>query len=71
MVREQATLKERVFQMTALTVDGVQYRSKCEYVRYLLEKSPETMLTDSDIARLAGVAPQTVRRQKEFLLGLR
>lgn len=57
--------------MTALTVDGVQYGSKCEYVRYLLETSPESLLSDSDIARLADVKPQTVRRQKEIMLGLR
>lgn len=57
--------------MKTLTVDGITYKSRCEYVRYLLETSPESHLTDSDIARLAKVRPQTVRRQKEFMLGLR
>lgn len=57
--------------MKAFKVDGVTYRSKCAYVRDLLKGSHESLLTDSDIARLAKVTPQTVRRQKEFLLGLR
>ena len=56
--------------MKALKADGITYSSSAEYVRYLLEDSPKTGLTDSDIARLAKVSPQTVYATKMKMLGL-
>ena len=56
--------------MKARIVDGVQYRSNAAYAKYLLETSPENGLTDSDIARLAKITPQTVYAIKRKMLSL-
>jgi len=45
--------------MKALKVLGTTYTSKSAFVRALLEDAGDVM-SDTDIARMAGVKPQTV-----------
>lgn len=57
--------------MKARKVDGVSYRSNSDYAKYLLLNSNKTLLTDSDIARMAKIKPQTVHaiKMKMLLVG--
>ena len=57
--------------MKARIVDGIAYRSNSSYAKYLLENAHQTGLTDSDIARMANITPQTVHLIKVTMLGLR
>ena len=54
--------------MKARIVDGITYRSNSDYAKYLLETSHETGLSDSDIARMAKITPQTVYAIKRKML---
>ena len=57
--------KERGKQMVAKKVGAIQYRSGSAYAAMLLQRSK---LTDSEIARKAGVTPQTVYAVKRRLM---
>jgi hypothetical protein len=54
--------------MKARIVDGIKYRSNSDYAKYLLKNSHETGLSDSDIARMAKITPQTVHSIKNKML---
>jgi len=56
--------------MKTLKVDGISYRSNSSYAKYLLENAHETGLTDSDIARMAKITPQTVHAIKRKMLAI-
>jgi len=56
--------------MKARIVDGIKYRSNSDYAKYLLETSHETGLSDSDIARMAKITPQTVYAIKRKMLAI-
>ena len=47
--------------MKALKIHGVKYNSRSAYARDLLA---ETDMSDSEIARAAGIRPQTVYQEK-------
>lgn len=62
--------QRKVSNIKTRNVDGITYRSNSEYAKYLLETSPETGMTNSDIARMAKITPQTVYAIQQKMLGL-